>query len=174
MSDATPGRRLGKVMMFLAWGAGILLATHYFGAWEKRQNNPNQQPESVHGAGYVEVRLLGNRAGHYVVDGRINGQPVTFMLDTGATQVAIPQELARNLGLARGAPVTLNTANGRSEGWRTRLSQLDLGDIRLNDVSALVAPGMEGDEVLLGMSALKQLDFTQQGGTLVLRQNSSP
>lgn len=174
MSDVVPGRRLGKVMMFLAWGAGILLATRYFGAWEDRQHNPNTQPESVHGAGYVEVRLLGNRAGHYVVDGRINGQPVTFMLDTGATQVAIPQALARRLGLPRGAPITLNTANGRSDGWRTRLSQLELGDIRLNDVSALVAPGMDGDEVLLGMSALKQLDFTQQGGTLVLRQQSSP
>lgn len=174
MSDAVPGRRIGKVMMFLAWGAGILLATHYFGAWEDRQHNPNPQPQSVKGNRYVEVRLLGNRAGHYVVDGSINGTPVTFMLDTGATQVAIPQALARRLGLPLGAPITLNTANGRSQGWRTRLSSLQLGDIRLNDVSALIAPGMEGDEVLLGMSALKQLDFTQQDGTLVLRQQSSP
>ena len=174
MSDMAPGRRIGKVMMFLAWGAGILLATRYFGAWEDRQHNPNPQPQSSHGNGYVEVRLLGNHAGHYLVDGRINGQTVTFMVDTGATQVAIPQRLAQRLELSRGQPVTLDTANGRSQGWRTRLPSLQLGDIRLTDVPALIAPGMEGDEVLLGMSALRQLDFTQQDGTLVLRQNTSP
>ena len=71
-------------------------------------------------------------------------------------------------------PITLDTANGRSQGWRTRLPNLQLGDIRLTDVPALIAPGMEGDEVLLGMSALRQLDFTQQDGTLVLRQRSTP
>lgn len=174
MSDVVPGKRIGKAMMFLAWGAGILLATHFFGVWETRQHNPNPQPQSTHGNGYVEVRLVGNRAGHYVVDGKISGEPVTFMLDTGATQVALPQRLADRLGLPRGAPVTLDTANGRSQGWRTRLPSLELGDIRLTEVPALIAPGMEGDEVLLGMSALRQLEFTQQGGTLVLRQPSSP
>ncbi|WP_346427727.1 retropepsin-like aspartic protease family protein, partial [Pseudomonas aeruginosa] len=55
-----------------------------------------------------------------------------------------------------------------------RLDQLQLGDIRLSGVAALIAPGMDGDEVLLGMSALKQLEFTQRDGTLVLRQNTSP
>jgi len=174
MNDAVPGKRIGKIMMFLAWGAGILLATRYFGAWETRQHNPNPQPQSTRGDGYVEVRLVGNRAGHYVVDGRIGSEAVTFMLDTGATQVALPQRLADRLGLPRGLPGTLDTANGRSQGWRTRLPSLQLGDIRLTDVPALIAPGMEGDEVLLGMSALRQLDFTQQDGTLVLRQRSTP
>ncbi|MBB4866559.1 aspartyl protease family protein [Pseudomonas nitritireducens] len=174
MSDVAPGRRMGKVMMFLAWGAGILLATHYFGAWETRQHNPNPQPQSTRVNGDVEVRLVGNRAGHYVVDGLIGDEKVTFMLDTGATQVALPKRLADRLGLKLGAPITLDTANGRSQGWRTRLPSLQLGDIRLTDVPALIAPGMEGDEVLLGMSALRQLDFTQQDGTLVLRQRSTP
>ncbi|MGC3645910.1 retroviral-like aspartic protease family protein, partial [Pseudomonas aeruginosa] len=57
---------------------------------------------------------------------------------------------------------------------RTRLDQLQLGDIRLSGVAALYAPGMDGDEVLLGMSALNQLEFTQRDGTLVLRHNTSP
>ncbi|MFX6424111.1 retropepsin-like aspartic protease family protein, partial [Pseudomonas aeruginosa] len=82
--------------------------------------------------------------------------------------------LAARLALERGAPITLSTANGRATGWRTRLDQLQLGDIRLSGVAALIAPGMDGDEVLLGMSALKQLEFTQRDGTLVLRQNTSP
>lgn len=93
------------------------------------------------------------------------------MLDTGATDVAIPEALGRELGLERGSPVQLSTANGRTEGYRTRLTSLQLGDIRLQDVRAIVVPGLDGQTVLLGMSALKQLEFTQRGGTMLLRQN---
>ncbi|MFO5701857.1 hypothetical protein ACLBSN_32330, partial [Klebsiella pneumoniae] len=57
---------------------------------------------------------------------------------------------------------------------RPCLNHLPLGDSRLPGVAALIAPGTVGDEVLLGMSALKQLEFTQRDGTLVLRQNTSP
>lgn len=127
--------------------------------------------QSTQGDGFVEVRLLSNGQGHFVADGAINGRVVHFMLDTGATDVAIPEALARDLDLARGAPVTLSTANGRTEGYRTRIDSLLLGDIHLRDVRALVVPGLDGQAVLLGMSALKQLEFTQRGGTMLLRQN---
>lgn len=172
MSEQTPGRRAGRVMWVLAWGAGLLLATHFFGNWEDRQHNPNQTPQSVHGNGFVEVSLASSRQGHYVVNGQIDGHDVTFLLDTGATQVAIPSAVAEQLGLQRGAPIIISTANGRATGHRTRLDSLRLGDIELRDVAALIAPGMDGDEVLLGMSALKQLEFSQKGGTLVLRQST--
>ncbi|WP_069085928.1 retropepsin-like aspartic protease family protein [Pseudomonas sp. TCU-HL1] len=174
MTTQTPGKRAGRVMLVLAWGIGLLLATHFFGVWETRQHNPNREPESVHGDGYVEVRLASSRQGHYLLDGRIDGQGVTFLLDTGATQVAVPAALARRLGLEPGAAVTLSTANGRVTGHRTQLQDLRLGDIRLTQVPAIIVPGMDGDEVLLGMSALKQLEFTQRDGTLVLRQVTSP
>lgn len=65
----------------------------------------------------------------------------------------------------------LSTANGRTEGYRTRLTSLQLGDIRLQNVRAIVVPGLDGSTVLLGMSALQQLEFTQRGGTMLLRQN---
>lgn len=159
-------------MLVLAWGAGLLLATRFFGEWEDHQRNPNRSPESVRGSGYVEVHLASSRQGHYLVGGQINGAPVTFLLDTGATQVAVPIELARRLGLQAGAPVLIGTANGQATAHRTRLGSLQLGDIHLQDVDALIAPGMDGAEVLLGMSALKQLEFTQRAGTLVLRQST--
>ncbi|WP_459206868.1 retropepsin-like aspartic protease family protein [Pseudomonas sp. MLB6B] len=165
------GKRAGKILMLLAWAAGLFLATRFFGQWEERQYNPNTQVQSEHGADFIEVRLLGNGQGHFVADGAINGQAVHFMLDTGATDVAIPEGLARQLGLERGAPVILSTANGRTEGYRTRLAELALGDIRLRDLRALVVPGLDGDQVLLGMSALQRLEFTQRGGTMLLRQN---
>jgi aspartyl protease family protein len=174
MTTQTPGKRAGRVMLVLAWGIGLLLATHFFGVWEDRQHNPNRAPASVHGDGYVEVRLASSRQGHYLLDGRIDGQGVTFLLDTGATQVAVPSKLAERLGLQRGAPITVSTANGRVTGHRTQLQDLRLGDIRLTQVPAIIVPGMDGEEVLLGMSALKQLEFTQRDGTLVLRQVTSP
>ena len=160
-------------MLIMAWVAAMALATHFFGQWQKQRDNPNQAPQSVHGDGYIEVQLLSSRGGHYLLDGKIDGVTVTLLLDTGATAVAIPAALAKRLGLASGAPVQIRTANGTVTGYRTRLRSLELGDIRLHDVAALVTPGMEGEEVLLGMSALKQLEFTQRDGTLMLRQTTA-
>ncbi|WP_313501436.1 retropepsin-like aspartic protease family protein [Stutzerimonas nitrititolerans] len=169
----TAGRRAGRVMLVLAWGAGILLATRFFADWEESRYNPNRQPVSVVQGDQIEVLLEGNAQGHFVADGRINGKTVTFLLDTGATDVAIPAELAEELGLSRGAPVNLLTANGQTTGFRTRLESLAIGEIVLRDVRAIVAPGFGGDQILLGMSALKQLEFTQRAGTLVLRQHAT-
>ncbi|RWU26434.1 TIGR02281 family clan AA aspartic protease [Pseudomonas alkylphenolica] len=166
-----PGKRAGRVLLVLAWAAGLFLATRFFGDWEQRQANPNAQVSSQHGDGFIEVRLVSNGQGHFVADGQMNGRPVHFLLDTGATDVAIPVGLAETLDLERGAPVMLSTANGRTQGYRTQLETLQLGDILLRNVRALVVPGLDGEQVLLGMSALKQLEFTQRGGTLLLRQN---
>ncbi|MNQ74596.1 Retroviral aspartyl protease [compost metagenome] len=173
MTQQAPGKRAGRVLLVLAWCAGLFLATRFFGAWEQRLENPNTQVSSQQGDGFIEVKLVSNGQGHFVADGQINGQPVNFMLDTGATDVSIPSRLAERLNLEKGAPVTLSTANGRSQGYRTRLEQLKLGDIVLHDVRALVAPGLGGEQVLLGMSALKQLEFTQRGGTMLLRQTTN-
>jgi aspartyl protease family protein len=173
MSQQTPGKRAGRVLMVLAWCAALFLATRFFGQWEERQQNPNVVVSSELGDGFVEVKLIGNGQGHFVASGHINGQPVNFMLDTGATDVAIPTQLAQRLKLEQGFGVTLSTANGRTEGYRTRVDRLQLGDIVLRDVRAIVVPGLDGDQVLLGMSALNKLEFTQRGGTMLLRQTTN-
>jgi aspartyl protease family protein len=159
-------------MLIIAWAAALFLATRFFGSWEQRQENPNTVVTSEQGDGYVEVTLASNRQGHFVMTGQINARPVQLMLDTGATDVVIPQSVADTLRLERGAPVTVSTANGRSEAFRTTLARLQIGEIVLNNVRALVAPGLDGDQVLLGMSAMKQLEFTQRSGTLLLRQTT--
>ncbi len=173
MSQQTPGKRVGRVMLILAWCAALFLATRFFGQWEARQQNPNVVVTSEQGEGFIEVKLVSNRQGHFVVSGAINGHPVDFMLDTGATDVSIPASVAKGLKLEQGFGVTLSTANGLSEGYRTRIDRLQLGDIVLRDVRALVAPGLEGKQVLLGMSALNKLEFTQRGGTMLLRQTTN-
>lgn len=83
MSAQPPGKRAGRVLMFVAWGAGLFLATRFFGQWEARQENPNAVVTSEQHEGYIEVKLLGNGQGHFVATGQINGKPVQFMLDTG-------------------------------------------------------------------------------------------
>lgn len=168
-----PDRRLGTVMMMLAWIAGLALAAQWFAGLEERRRNPNQAPLSMHTGTAIEVRLERNRHGHYLADGEINGRRVTFLLDTGATFVAVPAEVAERLGLQRGRPLMVNTANGLTESWSTRIDTLQLGEIRLHDVSAGIVPGILGDDVLLGMSALKQLEFTQRGNELILRQHAN-
>jgi aspartyl protease family protein len=173
MSQQPPGKRIARVLMVLAWCAALFLATRFFGQWEQRQQNPNAVVSSEQGEGFVEVKLASNHQGHFVASGQINGQPVDFMLDTGATDVAIPGGMAERLKLEKGFGVTLSTASGRAEGYRTRIERLQLGDIVLRDVRALVVPGLEGNQVLLGMSALNKLEFTQRGGTMLLRQTTN-
>ncbi|BDX19102.1 TIGR02281 family clan AA aspartic protease [Halopseudomonas aestusnigri] len=163
-------RKLGTGMMILAWVAGLLLAAYWFSSVEERQRNPNQRPASSQLGNAVEVRLEPNRQGHYLLIGQINRKAVTLLVDTGASFVAVPAALADELGLPRGRQFMVDTANGTAEGYATRLQTLQLGDILLHDVEAGIVPGMAGEEVLLGMSALRQLDFRSQGGDLLLRQ----
>ncbi|VVQ31768.1 hypothetical protein PS943_02513 [Pseudomonas fluorescens] len=173
MSQQPPGKRAGRVFMVLAWCAALFLATRFFGQWEVRQQNPNTVVSSEQGEGFIEVKLASNTQGHFVASGQINGQPVDFMLDTGATDVSIPAEMAERLKLEKGFGVTLSTANGRTQGYRTRIDRLQLGDIVLRNVRGLVVPGLDGKQVLLGMSALNELEFTQRGGTMLLRQTTN-
>jgi aspartyl protease family protein len=157
-------------MQALAWVVFILLGVFYFSGLLERQVNPNQRLETRHEANLREVVLQRNRYGHYVTSGEINGQPVTFMLDTGATGVAIPEGVARRLGLERGRPFPTQTANGISTSYATTLDRVSVGGIEQSGVWAGITPGLKGDQVLLGMTFLKHIEFTQRGDTLILRQ----
>lgn len=163
-------KSMGKVMMAAAWVVAIGLLTLFFGNWEKNQYNPNRELASHATGEAAEVTLSANRFHHYVASGEINGRPVTFLLDTGATDVAIPAALAAELGLQPGARGHARTANGIVEVRSTVIEELSLGPIRLHDVRASINPGMGGSEILLGMSALRQVELTQKGDQLTLRQ----
>lgn len=160
------GHRFGMVAAVLALAALYL----FFSKMLDAQHNPNANPQ-VRGSGsQAEVILQRNRQGHYVATGSINGEPVVFMLDTGATTIAVPAQIADELGLKRGVAVQVNSANGVGDAWLTRLNEVALGGLRLQDVRATISPGYVADEVLLGMNFLSQFDFSQQGEELVLRQ----
>jgi len=168
-ADDLPSR-VGKAMLFGAWVVGLAILVLFFNRLVSDQENPNRNVVAVQDAsGMPQVVLARNRAGHYVANGRINGEPVVFLVDTGATDVALPWAVARRLDLALGAPRLSRTANGDVQVYSTRLESVDLGGLRLNGVRASVLPNMSGDEILLGMSYLKHFELIQRDGTLVLR-----
>lgn len=170
--DDTPSR-IGRAMLFGAWVVVIALAMLYFDRVIDRQTNPNPDPVVQMGqGGGPEVVLRRNRTGHYVAGGRINGEPVVFLVDTGATDVALSLSLARRLGLRLRAGGLSHTANGLVETWIARLDTVDLGGLVARNVRASVLPNMPGDEVLLGMSYLKRVELLQRGDTLTLRPHS--
>src|SRR5690606_14541364 len=156
----------------IAWVLGILVLTQLFGRWERNQYNPNYAPLSHQTQeGRIEVALQRNRQGHYLTRGEINGQPQTFLLDTGATDIVIPGEIARELQLRPLGKDYAMTANGMIEVQRTLLESVSIGAIILYNVPASINPAMSADSaILLGMSALRQLDFTQRDGVLTLSQ----
>ncbi|MCU7905303.1 MAG: TIGR02281 family clan AA aspartic protease [Candidatus Thiodiazotropha sp. (ex Epidulcina cf. delphinae)] len=156
-------------MVIGAWLLLLLLLTLFFSQWLERQRNPNRQLSVTTGvAGEVAVVLQRNRAGHYVAPGRINGVPVTYLLDTGATFVAVSSELAERADLQRGASAQSRTANGVVRSWLTNIDQLQLGPIMMREVKATILPNMPENEVLLGMSFLQHLALKQQGDELVI------
>ena len=162
---------VGAIMTILAWILVLGLLGAFFSGWMEKLNNPNQQVRAqLHADGVREVVLRQNRAGHYVANGTINGHPVTFLLDTGATAVSVPVRVATPLGLKRGAPMRATTANGTVTTYATRLDEVQLGNIALENVRASINPHMQGDEVLLGMSFLRKLEFTQRDRELTIRQ----
>jgi len=158
-------------MFVLAWGVLIALLVLFFNDWLTEQQNPNRQPHSGTSAnGQIEVTLQANKQHHYVVNGAINGHEVVFLLDTGATDVVIPSAIAAAIGLRSGRKKFANTANGPVAVYATVLESVQVGDIKLSNITASINPGMQMNAVLLGMSALRQIEFTQRGDTLILRQ----
>lgn len=156
-------------MIIAAWVLLLVLLTWFFNDRLEKQRNPNMQVmNSTTEDGTATVRLERNRYGHYIASGFINDRPVEFMLDTGASDVSIPLKVAEELGLEKGGLVTYQTANGTIRAWQTVVDEIRLGGLRVGPVRASINPHMTDSGILLGMSFLKHLDFSQQGNTLTL------
>lgn len=170
-TDDNSTKPIGKGMFIIAWVIALGLLTWGFGNWEESQFNPNRKPQTSQTQTFNEVILERNRFNHYVMNGQINDTTVTFLLDTGATDVVIPEPIAKELGLKRGRQGLASTANGVITVFSTNIDRLEIGEITLRDVRASINPAMQSnDSILLGMSALKDVEFTQRGNELKIRQ----
>jgi clan AA aspartic protease (TIGR02281 family) len=108
----------------------------------------------------------------FCVDGSINQQPVRFMVDTGASWIAIPEKLKAALRLTRGGYVQVSTASGIVGNYETQIDDLTVGPLKFRNVQGALNPYAPNDTVLLGMSALKDVELVQQRGRMILRQQN--
>lgn len=135
-------------------------------------HNPNKIPESYASKNVREVQLKANDNDAYLAQGLINGHSVELLLDTGATQVVIPRRIAEFLDLKpAGRASEAFTANGTVKIYPTYLESVKLGAIELNNVKACINMNERTDQILFGMSALKQLEIYHKNGVLILRQD---
>lgn len=120
-----------------------------------------------------ELRILkDSRRGGYFTDGLINGQPVRFLVDTGATSIAMSERHAARLGIQHrvdGRRIGVGTASGQAVGHQVMLDRVSVGELRLTDVRAVVIEGDSPTDVLLGMNVLSQFDIDQRENLLILR-----
>ncbi|HKQ26620.1 MAG TPA: retropepsin-like aspartic protease [Burkholderiales bacterium] len=120
------------------------------------------------GDGRQELVIPVSRDGHYYLDGAINGLPLRFMIDTGASYVAVGAEFARAAGLPDGIPGYFSTANGTVEGPVVRSQTVKAGVFELSGLTVAVMPAHDG-EGLLGQNFLRHFDVSQAGGAMRLR-----
>ena len=119
-----------------------------------------------------EIRILQDDSGSYFLDGLINGQPVRFLVDTGATSIAMSESQSARLGIQHrvdGIRIPVRTASGTAFGHQIELRSISLGGIQLGGVKAIVIEGDSPRNVLLGMNVLSQFEIDQRENLLILR-----
>lgn len=121
----------------------------------------------------VSAKIWRDQSGAYTTVGTINGRTVNFLVDTGATGVAMHREDAKRLGLAyrlEGKPIYVSTANGTTSAFEITLDRVQVGDIVLRNVRGFVIEGQGSGRVLLGMSFLNRVKMEDQGSVLFLHR----
>src|SRR5215216_2470329 len=125
-------------------------------------------------AGIRSISIPRDARGHFQTEGRIDGQRIDFMVDTGASVVALNEKSAARFGLRPSRSdynATVTTANGTIKAARTRLAMVELGGLVVRDVEAMVLPDEALSENLLGLSFLSKLRrFEYANGKMVLEQ----
>jgi aspartyl protease family protein len=119
-------------------------------------------------ANYAKVAT--NERGDFVADGQVNGTPVRFAVDTGATFITFPAREATRLGLDYhdGQKIVMETANGDAVAYRLKLDAVRVGEVELHNVDAVIMEGNSLPTALLGMSFLNRMDIRREGAILTL------
>ena len=130
-------------------------------------SSPYKQRESA------TVIVAPDARGMYVTVGSINGLPVPFLVDTGATTIAMNAAQAKRLGIdfrITGQVTMVGTASGVTKAYRVTLNKVTLGAITLHNISAVVLEGRFPVQALLGMSFLGQLEIQREGSVMRIKK----
>ena len=132
---------------------------------------PAEAPEPVNSRTFV---IKAGDGGHFAVEARVDGRRLAFMVDTGASQIALRESDAARLGIhpiPRDYSIRLSTANGEGRAARVELRMVEVGNIIVRDLPALVVPDQALGVNLLGMSFLSRVRrFEMANGRLVMEQ----
>jgi len=152
---------------FPSFGNEFVAVALFFFAYNRHESAahlPNRHAQAVDDVLTLKI----SADGHFRTPGTINGEAVIFMLDTGASGVALSDNLARRIGLRPRGHSRVSTANGVTDAGLVTLDELGFGGWQFERVPATVMPQME-DEVLLGMQILRHFEWKQSGGELRLQ-----
>jgi aspartyl protease family protein len=118
-----------------------------------------------------QISIARGLGGHYWVAGSVDGHPMQFLVDTGATSLAINEQHAKRLGLdyrVKGRPMLASTASGTAKGWKLSVDRVKVGSLEVLGVDTVVLEGDAPTEALLGMSFLSRVRWREEQGVLVL------
>lgn len=174
--DASPPRAVGAGDEYK--GVKVIAVTSDEATVEvkgvRRTLRLGEAPVSVGNRGSGKrVVLVADSRGHFVNSGTINGRVMQYMVDTGASTVAIGRNDADRMGLnyQSGQPVRVNTANGVGEGWRMKLDSVRIGDVEVFGVEAIIT-SQPMPYVLLGNSFLTEFQMTRVNDQMVLEKRN--
>lgn len=140
--------------------------TQYYPLGSKQVSSRYSKPTQL------EERVYKDGTGMFRTVGSINGMPVNFLVDTGATSVAMNSNVAKRVGIdyiVSGQPMMVQTAQGVTRAWRVKLKRIRVGQIELSNIDAGVLEGGYPVEVLLGMSFLGKLKVEHQGEVMIMQ-----
>ncbi len=158
----------GTVFWVAVWA--VILTAVYFVA--DRLTAPPPVARVIAG-GQQEIVIPASRNGHYYIEGAVNGIPILFMVDTGATYVSVDAAFAARAKLPEGIPGYFNTANGSVEGRVVKGQTVKANAFEVRGLSIAVMPA-RGEDGLLGQNFLRQFEVSQAGGTMRLRAKREP
>lgn len=161
-------KKISLSMIILCW-----LIVFAFGTYFLEKKLLEHQPElkieqDTPTIKQVSIKL--NNHNQYMLPGKINNIDVIFLIDTGATHVSIPYHIAKQIQVRQGPETEIQTASGTDTGYHARIDSLTIGNIHLENIRATITPQTDEDYCLLGMSALKRLEMTQEQGKLIIKQ----
>ncbi|WP_271410496.1 retropepsin-like aspartic protease family protein [Pseudomonas sp. Q1-7] len=167
----------GGVQVISADSKGAVLRVdgverHYGLSREYNQAGPSSGASSVTAPPQkAQLSIARSNNGHYQVAGSIDGHPVQFLVDTGATSVAMNEHQARRLGIdyrVKGLPMKASTAGGTVNAWRVTFDRIKVGSLEVLGVEGAVIEGQAPVDVLLGMSFLNRVRWREEQGVLLL------
>jgi aspartyl protease family protein len=136
----------------------------------RTQTSPAAAAQTSPAAAANYAKVPTNEQGELVADGEVNGMPVRFAVDTGATFITLPAREASRLGLDyhKGKKIVMETANGDVSAYRLKLDTVRVGNVAVNNVDAVITEGDSLPIALLGMSFLDRVDIRREGTILTL------